>query len=47
MRETSELVVTPNARELDTVEYSAEDIRRRYMVDCDSSTDEQYNDYER
>lgn len=44
MRETSELVVTPNARELDTVEYSAEDIRRRYMMDCDSSTDEQYND---
>jgi hypothetical protein len=37
MRETSELVVTPNARELDTVEYSAEDIRARYIYDGDSS----------
>lgn len=40
MRETSELVVTPNAREFNTIEYNAEDIRRRYMVDCDSSEEQ-------
>ena len=40
MRETSELVVTPNAREFNTIEYNAEDIRRRYMVDYDSSEEQ-------
>ncbi len=34
MRETSELVVTPNSRELDAVEYNADDIRKRYIVDA-------------
>ena len=33
MRETSELVVTPNAREMDTVDYNTEDIRKRYLMD--------------
>ncbi len=34
MRETSELVVTPNSREFDAVEYNADDIRKRYIVDA-------------
>ena len=41
MRETSELVVTPNAREFETIEYSAEDIRSRYMTGDDTYVDEQ------
>ena len=33
MRETSELVVTPNQRDVDEVDYSVEDIKKRYIFD--------------